>query len=101
MFLIGWLFATTSYTVDATHPAYLSVDVGVGFDRSDLDVWHYDGATWSQFTANDLTYDGHYAEFYRDQFGRLRGGARAGHARPVVGGRGGSGGLDVEEEKEG
>ena len=26
-------------------------------------MWHYSGTTWTQFSSNDLTYDGTYASF--------------------------------------
>ena len=44
-------------------PAYLSFDVGAGFSRSGLQVWHFDGVDWTEFDTMDLTYDGTYASF--------------------------------------
>jgi len=44
-------------------PIYLSFDVGAGFSRSDLHLWHYDGSNWSSLEASDLTYNGKYAGF--------------------------------------
>jgi T5SS/PEP-CTERM-associated repeat protein len=44
-------------------PAYLSFDVGSGYSIGGLEVWHFDGTDWTQFAANDLTYDGTYASF--------------------------------------
>jgi hypothetical protein len=58
----GWEFAFTSgYT--AGDPAYLSFDVGPGYSRNGLEVWHFDGSSWTPFSADDLTYDGTYASF--------------------------------------
>ncbi|NQU23834.1 MAG: PEP-CTERM sorting domain-containing protein [Candidatus Nealsonbacteria bacterium] len=58
----AWTFDVTgSYTVG--DPAYLSFDVGPGFDRADLNLWHYDGSQWSEFVAADLTCNGDYASF--------------------------------------
>jgi hypothetical protein len=58
----GWEFAFASGYA-AGDPAYLSFDVGAGYSRNGLEVWHYDGANWTEFAANDLTYDGTYASF--------------------------------------
>ncbi|MBU4272682.1 MAG: PEP-CTERM sorting domain-containing protein [Planctomycetes bacterium] len=44
-------------------PAYLSFDIGAGYSRSGLQVWHYDGSQWTNYAASDLTYDGTYASF--------------------------------------
>ena len=33
------------------------------FSRNGLEIWHYDGTNWTQYAANDLTYDGNYASF--------------------------------------
>ncbi|MBN1588046.1 MAG: hypothetical protein JW888_00860 [Pirellulales bacterium] len=58
----AWEFAATGgYTPG--DPAYLSFDVGPGQSWDDLEIWHYDGADWTQFDAWDLTYDGTYASF--------------------------------------
>ena len=48
--LTAWLFGTTNYAVDYSHPAYLSYYVGPGADRSQLEVWRYDGAVWTKVT---------------------------------------------------
>jgi autotransporter-associated beta strand protein len=58
----GWQFAFTSGYAQGD-PAYLSFDVGSGYSRNGLEVWHFDGSSWTPFTANDLTYDGTYANF--------------------------------------
>jgi hypothetical protein len=42
---------------------YLPFQVGSGRRWSDLEVWHYDGSKWAQYSAFDLTYDGNYASF--------------------------------------
>ncbi len=60
--LSGWEFAFSSGYA-AGDPAYLSFDVGAGYPRNGLEVWHYDGTHWTAFTAGDLTYDGTYASF--------------------------------------
>jgi hypothetical protein len=58
----GWQFAADSgYTTG--DPAYLSFNVGAGYNRNGLEVWHYDGTNWTPYAANDLTYDGTYASF--------------------------------------
>jgi len=58
----GWEFAFASgYT--AGDPAYLSFGIGSGYSRGGLEIWHYDGSSWTPFGANDLTYDGTYASF--------------------------------------
>jgi T5SS/PEP-CTERM-associated repeat protein len=58
----GWQFAFTSgYTQG--DPAYLSFDVGSGYSRDGLEVWHLDDGQWTLFTASDLTYDGTFASF--------------------------------------
>jgi hypothetical protein len=58
----GWEFAFTSgYTQG--DPAYLSFGVGPGYSRNGLEVWHFDGGSWTPFSADDLTYDGTYASF--------------------------------------
>ncbi|MBN1910690.1 MAG: PEP-CTERM sorting domain-containing protein [Pirellulales bacterium] len=44
-------------------PVYLSLDTLVPTERDHLSVWQYDGATWSEADAWDLTYDGTYASF--------------------------------------
>ena len=57
--LSGWTFSAPGYT--AGDPVYLSL--GVGYSRDALDVWSYNGSTWSAFAANDLTFDGRFASF--------------------------------------
>ncbi len=44
-------------------PAYLSFDIGAGYSRGDLQVWHFDGTDWTEFDAMDLTCNGAYASF--------------------------------------
>jgi hypothetical protein len=58
----GWEFAFTSGYI-AGDPAYLSLGIGRGYSRNGLEVWHFDGGSWTPFAANDLTYDGDYASF--------------------------------------
>jgi hypothetical protein len=69
--LDAWVFSTDGFTTG--DPAYLSLLVGVGytpaqlaaaaFSRTNLSVWDYNGASWSLFQADDLTFDGTYASF--------------------------------------
>ncbi len=60
--LSAWDFSITQgYT--SGDPVYLSLFAGPGQSLSSLTLWHYDGSTWSAFTANDLAYDGTYASF--------------------------------------
>ena len=59
----AWNFAFASGYTDGD-PAYLSFNVGAGYSRDNLQVWHYDAvAGWSDFDAVDLSYDGVYANF--------------------------------------
>ena len=59
--LTGWTFITAGYTPG--DPVFLSLDVGPGHSTGDLSLWHYDGAAWTPYAANDLSYDGTYASF--------------------------------------
>jgi T5SS/PEP-CTERM-associated repeat protein len=60
--LSAWNFTPgTGYT--SGDPVYLSLFTGSDQNLSTLGIWHYDGSTWSAFTANDLAYDGTYASF--------------------------------------
>jgi T5SS/PEP-CTERM-associated repeat protein len=58
----GWEFAFASGYTEGD-PAYLSFGIGSGYSRNGLEVWHFDGSTWTPFSADDLTYDGTYASF--------------------------------------
>ena len=58
----GWTFATSGAYITGD-PTYLSFAIGSGYSSDGLEVWHYDGANWTLFTASDLTYDGDYASF--------------------------------------
>ncbi len=44
-------------------PVYLSLEIGSGYDLSDLAIWLFDESTWSEFLASDLAYDNTYASF--------------------------------------
>ena len=60
--VVGWTFATAGYS--AGDPVQLSLSLSnLGFQADDLTLWHFDGATWSPFTAADLTCDGTSASF--------------------------------------
>jgi threonine dehydrogenase-like Zn-dependent dehydrogenase len=61
--LSGWAYATTNYSVSATNPIYFSFNVGAGHPADELDLWHYDGSTWTKYVPDDLTYDGTFASF--------------------------------------
>ena len=61
--LSGWSFSTTGFTATSDNPIYLSFLVGSGQTTENLDVWHYDGGAWTEYSALDLTYDGNYASF--------------------------------------
>jgi T5SS/PEP-CTERM-associated repeat protein len=61
--LSGWTFSTTGYTVNSSNPAYLSLLIGSGQTLDNLDVWHFDGTTWTEYATTDLSYDGSYASF--------------------------------------
>ena len=80
--LSGWTFATSGYDVSASNPIYLSLAVGAGHSRDDLELWHYDGSTWTAYSPFDLTYDGTYASFTAT---RLSGYAMTGTAVPEPG----------------
>ncbi len=60
-FLSGWTFSTSGYSTG--NPVYLSLFAGTSETLSGLEVWDYNGTSWSQFAANDLAYDGAYASF--------------------------------------
>jgi len=58
----AWVLESTgAYT--AGNPMYLSFHVGPDFDRSDLTLWHYENAEWSEYFAADLTCNEDYASF--------------------------------------
>ncbi len=58
----GWTFAVTGAYSEGD-PAYLSFDLGPGFLRPDLNLWHHDGIEWTEYAASDLTYNEQYASF--------------------------------------
>ena len=59
--LDGWTFAATGYT--AGDPVYLSLDIGHGYSRNNLDVCRYDGSGWTMYPASDLTVGGTWTSF--------------------------------------
>ncbi len=59
----AWNFIVAGDGYTEGDPAYLSFDVGAGYSRGDLQVWHFDGSVWTDFDVMDLTYDGTYASF--------------------------------------
>ena len=63
----GWQFSATGYATG--NPAYLSFDIGSGYSRDELELWHYSGTSWSPYIASDLTYNRDYASFTVTGFG--------------------------------
>ncbi len=61
--LSGWAFSADGYAVSPSNPAYLSFNVGPGQSSDGLEVWHYDGSSWTSYSPLDLTYDGTFASF--------------------------------------
>ena len=60
--LVGWDFLAGDGYTDGD-PVYLSLEIGSGYDLSDLAIWLFDESTWSEFLASDLAYDNTYASF--------------------------------------
>ena len=58
----GWTFTAGGEGYSEGDPAYLSFDIGGGFARGDLNLWHHDGSHWTEYAAG-ATYDGQYASF--------------------------------------
>jgi fibronectin-binding autotransporter adhesin len=61
--LDAWTFSTTDFTLSTNNPIYFSLKVGPGYSTDDLNLWGYNGTSWSPYTPTDLTYDGAYASF--------------------------------------
>ncbi len=62
--LSDWTFNGTSVGVSSTNPVYLSLFAGSGQSiTNDLEIWEFNGTSWSSFAANDLAYDGTFANF--------------------------------------
>ena len=59
----AWDFVVAGDGYTEGDPAYLSFDIGEGYSRGDLQVWHFDGLDWTEFDAMDLTCNGAYASF--------------------------------------
>ncbi|MFZ1932942.1 MAG: PEP-CTERM sorting domain-containing protein [Thermoguttaceae bacterium] len=60
--LSGWNFsADAGYTVG--DPVYFSFKVGSGYSTDGLDLWDYNGTSWTPYVPTDLTYDGTFASF--------------------------------------
>jgi T5SS/PEP-CTERM-associated repeat protein len=56
----GWNFTGISgYT--SGDPVYLSFDIGTGYSRNSLQLWHWDDTGWTPYSASDLTCNGDYA----------------------------------------
>jgi hypothetical protein len=50
----AWQFAIDGSGYSLGDPVYLSFPVADGLSPSDLHLWHWDGAAWSSFAADDL-----------------------------------------------
>ncbi len=62
--LSDWSISVTGTTISSTTPTYFSLFAGKGQSiLNDLEIWGYNGSSWTQLTANDLAYDGTYASF--------------------------------------
>ncbi|MDT8299440.1 MAG: hypothetical protein RQ801_14130, partial [Spirochaetaceae bacterium] len=61
--LADWEFSAEGSGYAEGDPVYLSMEIGSGYDLSDLAVWLFDGSTWSEFLTSDLAYDQVYASF--------------------------------------
>ncbi len=62
--LSDWTFSLSGTTVSSTNPVYLSLFAGSGQSiTNDLEIWEFNGTSWSSFAANDLAYDGTFASF--------------------------------------
>ena len=61
--LSAWDLTATGSGYSASDPFYLSFGVGQGYSRSDLQVWRFDGNSWSSDPATDLTCNDGYASF--------------------------------------
>ena len=59
--LAGWDFTTSGYTTGT--PVALSIEIGPAYSPDTLAVYHYDGSSWTPFSADDLSYDGTFASF--------------------------------------
>jgi T5SS/PEP-CTERM-associated repeat protein len=66
--LSAFEFSMPDGVISTSNPAYLSFDIGGGFSRNDLDIWHYADGAWSEYSVSDLTYDGTYASFTATSF---------------------------------
>jgi T5SS/PEP-CTERM-associated repeat protein len=58
----GWnLSATSGYA--AGDPVYLSFDTGGIYSREFLQLWSYNGSSWTKVAASDVNFDGKYVNF--------------------------------------
>lgn len=65
--LCFWEFTASSGFMSGD-PVYLSFDIGSGYSRERLSVWHVDGADPGWSDPADLAYDGRYASFTTTDF---------------------------------
>ena len=61
--LAGWTFTTAGAGYKSGSPVFVSLGVGPNYTASALNIWQYDGSTWSSYSPADLSYDGTYADF--------------------------------------
>jgi T5SS/PEP-CTERM-associated repeat protein len=61
--LVGWDFLAIGSGYAEGDPVYLSLEIGCGYDLSDLAIWLFDESTWTEYDASDLAYDETYASF--------------------------------------
>jgi T5SS/PEP-CTERM-associated repeat protein len=53
----------------AGDPVYLSFDTGGIYSRVFLQLWNYNGTSWTKFAASDLNFDGKYVNFTATSLG--------------------------------
>jgi T5SS/PEP-CTERM-associated repeat protein len=59
----GWNFAATGTGYSSTDPIYLSLNIPPILERNDMQVWQYQGESWSLFTPKDLIVNDGFASF--------------------------------------
>jgi hypothetical protein len=64
----GWnLSATSGYA--AGDPVYLSFDTAGIYSQEFLQLWSYNGTSWTKFAASDQNFDGKYVNFTATSLG--------------------------------
>jgi T5SS/PEP-CTERM-associated repeat protein len=59
----AWNFSAQGAGYSSSDPVYLSFAVGQGLPTSQLEIWRYNGSSWSSFPVSDLTCNDGYASF--------------------------------------